>query len=523
MSKEKDTATEKPLGMVLYTDGGCRPNPGFGGAGVHGYIYSDQKPKKGSGNASNYLTPQGYVEKAQYKDVKEKEVKAEKGVSYFGENELKDFYRSLPGKKLVEVKPLHYLDGVFSFGETVTNNIAEVVGVTNALRFAQNYDVKFVKVYTDSKQVVEGAAGRLDHWRSNGWVRADGNPVANRHYWLGMLEAMDGLKASGVDVNIEWVRGHNDTLGNDLADLNATVGVFHSKANQFRGEIDLSPADGYWKTTVDKHPFITHRRLIFNTAAKTVNVGEYYLGEAGKADELMGKRMADGCYAYVLLKNPELVIEILRQKQIQVCDGNELMVLGFLDSLYSKQIHSYITKHGVYAIEQFRPTRYDLSFVNEEPLTEDLRPPRLAIRAVDCVNTLKGLLLAFEENDPRLKRTDLTTTLYEIGKKGERKLKNEYGVGCAVLSKELAYGEEGKSCRIDLVLGVDLPDRNALKRMEGMSPTVTAITWMESPNMFRHATVIIAGEDKGIWAGMYSNTRLVDCASINTAPAHTPQ
>src|SRR6185312_15684185 len=60
-------------GIVLYTDGGCRPtNPGPGGYGIHGYMYSTAAPKKGPGLSGMMLTVHGYA-------VKEKAVAETEG------------------------------------------------------------------------------------------------------------------------------------------------------------------------------------------------------------------------------------------------------------------------------------------------------------------------------------------------------------------------------------------------------------------------------------------------------------
>ena len=56
-------------GLVLYTDGGCRPNPGYGGSGIHGYLYTEEVPKKGAGQGLNILTAEGYVVKSEVPDM----------------------------------------------------------------------------------------------------------------------------------------------------------------------------------------------------------------------------------------------------------------------------------------------------------------------------------------------------------------------------------------------------------------------------------------------------------------------
>ena len=64
MNTHKTETAMESRGLVLYTDGSARPNPGFTGFGAHGYIYSMEKLK---GNISyperHVATTKGYVAK----------------------------------------------------------------------------------------------------------------------------------------------------------------------------------------------------------------------------------------------------------------------------------------------------------------------------------------------------------------------------------------------------------------------------------------------------------------------------
>ncbi len=60
-----------------------------------------------------------------------------------------------------------------------------------------------------------------------------------------------------------------------------------------------------------------------------------------------------------------------------------------------------------------------------------------------------------------------------------------------------------------MVLGIDLPTRNALNRLATVDTKVKVITWPESRNGFRYATVIETADDVSIWVGSYSNLRVM--------------
>ena len=65
------TNNANAIGMVLYTDGGCRPNPGFGGWGVHGYEFEMSKSTKGIGHPTHVSTAAGYENRTVGKDRRE--------------------------------------------------------------------------------------------------------------------------------------------------------------------------------------------------------------------------------------------------------------------------------------------------------------------------------------------------------------------------------------------------------------------------------------------------------------------
>ncbi len=490
--KAAETKSTAPKGFVIYSDGGCRPNPGPGGWGIHGYLYSEEAPKRGSGNPDHILTTKGYMTKTM--------AAAAKG-------------------KYVEITPIHYVDGFGSFAIDVTNNLAEIAGATAALHHAAEYAVQTVLVLTDSEYTRKGLEHWCTGWQRNGWVKADGTEIKNVEYWKRLVEARDVLVNRGVLVEIGWVRGHDDILGNEMADKLATIAVMTSRSGGDRQHVETRAAEGYWKYDAERNPMISHRRMYFNTQTQYNKPGEYYLGEHGKDDELLGKRISDGAFAVIKLAEPDPVLEMVRAYQIEVAGGTDSIVMALLDQLYKPDRHRELSNYGTVAIEQPNPYRLDLLCMDREPLTRELRPPRLAMRAVESVESLAILLQKYEASDPSLCVTDLTPILYEtsvkVDKKGvsttTMKLKPEYTVGFARLEVDANYlTDDGvSSASIILTLGIDLLDRNALRRLEAATPKISLITWNEAPNVFRYATVVEAGNDKGIWAGVYSNLRIV--------------
>lgn len=498
-------STQSTQGVVIFGDGGCRPtNPGPGGYGVHGYLYNTDIPKKGAGNSDHLLTAMGYVTK----------VKAEKS-------------------PVVEITPVHYIDG-FGAIPNATNNVAELAAAINGLMYVADYDITEVQFFTDSKYVCNGLESWVAGWKANGWLKRDMTPPANVEYWKQLVEAKDKLVNRGVTVKMNWVKGHSDEiagmediLGNIIADKLATIGTLAAGRNVVINDIQTTTANGYWKQTVDKHPMLAHRRMYFNTMPEYIKAGEYYLGDHGKDDDLLGKRISDGAYAVVILEQPDPILELVRKHQSDLAKGSDSIIMARLDQIYRPGTYQELDKYGTLAIEQTNAYRLDLACLDREPLTRELRPPKLAMRAVESISELAEILIKYREKDQSLVVTDITSILYEItetGKKASKvlgnvsstlstsmKLKPEYNVGYAALKVDVKYKSTNDivAAPVTLTLGLDLLDRNALKRLEDMNPKVTVITWLEATGIFKYATVIEAGNDIGIWAGVYSNTYIV--------------
>ena len=485
--KKEDAVAIVEEGMVIYADAGCRPNPGFGGWGLHGYTYSTVVPKKGSGNPSVSLTAKGYVPKSEKENL---------------------------------VTPINYLDAYGTINY-ITNNGGELLAATNGMEYAAKHPIKDLTIITDSKYVVTGAMDYLPKWKKNDWKKADGTEISNVTYWQQLDKQLLTLREMNINVSLQWVKGHNGNVGNELADKHATIGVLTSTKGIMRGEKILTNAATYWSGPEDKHPLLTLRRIYFTTSRENTVPGEYYLGEHGKEDDLLGTRTADGAYAYLLLTTPDPYIELMRNKQISEATNTDAIIMGRLDRLFSASVRTDIERFGDAVLYRSNKNKLDLFIVDNldsDQLTKELNPPRIAIRAVEAVNALKGILLDFEDNPvTAIIATDITHELYDMSNKKEYKLLPRFVAGFTDLEltgiKYSSIGDIATKTTVGLTLtmGIDLPERNALKRIEKLVPTVQLLTWHESDLTLRYVTHIVLRTETGhinavgIWAGYYSN------------------
>jgi ribonuclease HI len=92
-----------------------------------------------------------------------------------------------------------------------TNNRMELTAAIEALN-ALTRPCQ-VKVFTDSRYVMDGLTKWIHGWRRNGWKTADKKPVKNAELWQALLTASERHR-----VKWEWVKGHAGHPENERAD-----------------------------------------------------------------------------------------------------------------------------------------------------------------------------------------------------------------------------------------------------------------------------------------------------------------
>jgi len=99
-----------------------------------------------------------------------------------------------------------------------TNNRMELTAAIEALNALKGR--RKVTLHTDSKYVMDGITEWMPNWKKRGWKTAAKKPVKNQDLWVALDEAI-----SRHDIEWRWVKGHNGTPGNELADELANRGI----------------------------------------------------------------------------------------------------------------------------------------------------------------------------------------------------------------------------------------------------------------------------------------------------------
>jgi ribonuclease HI len=509
--------------IILHTDGSCVPNPGDGGWGFHGYAYSLEAPKKGSGNADYYVTNEGYVEKTML-DAHRKGGNPYESLDerYMNEETISILDRFMEAQ---EVTPLFYLDGfgpapIDEPGLRTTNNVAELCALIMALEYCQRENIRTIQIYADSEYTLDGWNKVLPLWAKNNWCRRDGQTIKNVELWKRAWRLKNEMK--DFNIHASWLKGHSIFMGNVMADMNANLGKNMTVAGMKEPIIKRSEATGYWKMgEVDKHPLMVHQKLFFNGDHSNHVPGTYYMGAVDKDLGLFGKRLSDTSYSVLKLAQPIESIEKLIEFHCENGEQANEMVVAHLSTFFKPMVFKQFTEYGTFSV--YQPVSHSNSMVSADKqiVTEVIEPPKKALEAVMAMNNVAMWMNDFLDGKDEAKRftiTDLTPHLYEasvIQKKKQdvhvAKLLASIKPGVASISVDANFRDSNGVEHVlptILTFGIDLPDRNGLKRVEESVPKVTMLSWEESPGVFRYFTVIQSNDDVGAYCGYYSNLRL---------------
>lgn len=92
-----------------------------------------------------------------------------------------------------------------------TNNQMELLAATRALAGLKKPCQ--VDLHTDSTYVIKGMTEWMDGWLNRAWKNSAGKSVANKNYWVKLVEA-----AKPHTIRWHWVKGHSGHPENERVD-----------------------------------------------------------------------------------------------------------------------------------------------------------------------------------------------------------------------------------------------------------------------------------------------------------------
>ncbi len=491
-------------GVVLYTDGGCKPKPkSYGAWGVHGYLYTNGETKQSTG-AKAKPTNAGY---------------------------------GIDGNANITLH--HYVD-MTGCVENTTNNEVEAKALENALTWTIQLREHVgtpinVVIRADSQYVLNSYTQYLETWKKNGWKKRDGSEISNVATWKNVDELKTQLASLNQPITMNWVKGHSGDVGNDKADAlcNQTMAWF-TNGHQ-RLEYTLSPAQGYWKPKGEVRKWFLESRYYFSSQETHECEGYHFyrLGRHGKSktgkkktdaeierskremNAQLGKALPDTIFCVMATKEPEPVLNTLRTFHLNHLSTKDLghVTIVPMDTVLNPMVYSTLLERG----------SKELCFNGKDQATYDSQgkelcrtqnPPYLSLRAQNYFNELSRRLVRYMSGQltETERQIDISHLLFSktLDKKGKEIVKHINHQVSSISTEVPVWSEAGdRHVSIVLTFDVDLPKNRILHGVSGECPTITLITWPVGGGLFEYAIYMHTDTDHGIWRSVFSSFSLV--------------
>lgn len=423
--------------LIVYTDGSCLPNQGFGGCGIFGFTCVELE------KAKNFRYP-----------IKTNVIFTTKGMATNNEKE--------------NIEVLEVFESILAVKHSkVTNNETELLAVQTVIRKALEIEgLTRVLIKTDSKYIVSSFNEYISNWKKNNWRRSNGETVSHLEIWQDIDSLRTTLTEKEITLELEWVKGHSDSFGNNLVDLFAGIGSNAAKectddsSPNVRVILDqVSDYKTYKDSFNDKDIVYNYNHLFFGSKEQD-DVNYCFLTSANDISGI-GKRDITSLFSVNIGYVPE-VINRIKTRYRSVVKGYSRMVSIRLPLLTDKtmlRLSKYIniedmmtTKHDGYEtyfgmIGSTTPFVY--SDNNNLPFI--MSSNRLFTRIIDVNETLKQGTL--------LNPIDITDRIVKGGKLAFTNMDK-------FLEFESNFIKKNLKQIFRLSLGFDLPSYLSLKSIE---------------------------------------------------------
>lgn len=339
--------TEKQIqcdGVVFYSDGSAKPNPGVATYGVHGYSYKYDSSKPPTFKYD--FTNLGYKKKANDQETKEGSISDNDDDEFENIIDPANYSVKTPGKVLginaqennvltksaAAVVPVNVYDIYGFVSHNSNNNVAELEAAKAAIGKAVDEGHKQIDIITDSISAVQCFNNWIYKWAENGWRKSDGTLLKNVEYMQDLYKYLSDVTSQGYNYNLHWIEGHAGHYGNERADQNAD----HVHSYQETISVQRDSASHFSNKT--KKPSQLFLPSLIGTIEDKRSDGKYVYITTNREDkiQLYGTKSTTAAYSFLIKNNPIEQIELVYEGCKKFNADNAKYILVDLNKLYSK-------------------------------------------------------------------------------------------------------------------------------------------------------------------------------------------
>jgi len=463
--------------LIIYTDGGCINNgdslKALSGYGVH-MVAGTYSGKHKQILGKYVLSEMGYELKTRHSNQNTPSplLELKYCADVYGNNVLSNTNNQAELEAVIYA--CKYIDTVLEKVRNEDINIKEVLFLSDS-----TYTLGFMKKILDNQF-------DIDKYTTN----------------IEFLERLDSslTELSGtLKITYGKVPAHEDDLGNNQADLLATIGININDKTENKTKF-LIVKDNYWKNPVIDNDLFFFTQL-FNFYPDDSVKNKTYYGLNYKAKDDLGKKMSNVTYTILKLDSHNDIVNGILNIMRDRLGNNHFPYVIYINELINKNLLRNYLRYGKdYLVIQVTNC-ISIKTVKKTEVARVLQSTGLSNVIMDKALLLENNLLNYINNQgiDNVEYIDITDKVFIINEKEKLVLNPD------ILNDKYIIKYKHNKNLLKIRPKLDLPNRNILKRMDVRNPKVIlAIT--DHRTVYEYNTILsLDGKDTVYTSNIYAN------------------
>ena len=450
---------------------------------------------------------------------------------------------------IIDGKKNHYI-GYGPVSNKGTNNLGETLAIIFSIRKAISFfpNLKKIKILSDSEYALNNIKNAEKIKEAN-YLKGDGSPIANMPIWEYVYEQLDLIKSSNpkLSISYEWVKGHSNIEGNEIADTYANKGteiagskdyvnvksihdLFLAKENKFLIHLKLKdivlPEKEENPIERISRLFALKRWFFYTNVLTQYNGKQAYFcstyvdkEKEEKKNRNLGKRASDTMYGLIVPNEPIKALEGIRALFNKHLGTGVAPIICSLTELSKKHIWDELDK-SIIGSDAFEFVGSALVDKNDVLLANVHFPPKLAYRLNPIIDDACKYLSWYHNTPPGVFLYDIKEYIFSTNEKGKPVMNPNFTVSHKFLDIPILipyYNEDDTITTpkdpdiIRLTVNIDMLSRNsfsALLKEYKSDVKVTLVVYNSAYRSCNVLTIVETPSGLGVYFSPDSNFRI---------------